>query len=148
MSIDVSSLTSTRTTAAAGTQPSNELDKQAFLELLVTQLRYQDPSAPMDSSQLMAQTSQLTTMEALVELSGTQREAFALQMRASAAQLVGREVTWSGDDGVTRTGVVTTVSYAGPVPTVRVGDTDLPLDAVATVTAPGTTPTAPTTPAA
>lgn len=139
--------------AGAGTpasQPTHgTLDKQAFLELLVTQLRYQDPTSPMDTSALMAQTTQLSTMESLTELSTTQREAFALQMRSSAAALVGQQITWTDADGAARQGVVTGVSYALGVPTVRVGDTDVQLDAVGSVTAPTATPTtpAPTTPA-
>ncbi|QGQ20301.1 flagellar hook capping protein [Cellulomonas sp. JZ18] len=151
MSIDVSYLTGPRTPDPSGTGASaasnGELDKQAFLELLVTQLRYQDPSSPMDASALMAQTTQLTTMERLVELSDTQREAFALQMRQSAAGLVGHDVTWTDADGTTRSGRVASVSYAGTVPTVRVGDVDVPLDAVAAVTAaaPAAAPAAPTT---
>ncbi len=145
MSIDTSYATNGTTyatTDSTDTTSGSTLDKQAFLELLVTQLRYQDPTSPMDTSQMMAQTTQLATMESLAELTTTQREAFALQMRASAAALVGREVTWTGDDGTTSTGVVTAVSYATSVPTVRVGDTDVPLDAVATVTTTSTgTPT-------
>jgi len=151
MSIDTSYAQhgASRTTAdgasAAAPADGSTLDKQAFLELLVTQLRYQDPTSPMDTSQLMAQTTQLTTMERLVELSDTQRESFALQMRSSAAALVGQEVRWEDEDGTSHTGVVTGVSYASAVPTVRVGDVDLRLDAIAAVTTPGTTPT-PTTP--
>lgn len=145
MSIDVSYLTTDRT-AAASTTPSTtasngELDKQAFLELLVTQLRNQDPSAPMDSSQLMTQTSQMSMMEALVELADTQREAFALQMRSNAAQLVGQKVTWVDGDGVTQSGLVDSVSYSGAVPVVRIGETELPLDAVSSVTRTSSTTT-------
>ena len=54
----------------------------------------------MDSSQLMAQTTQLPTMEKLVELADTSRESFALQMRMAAAALVGQQVTWTDADGV------------------------------------------------
>jgi len=122
-------------TAAPAATSNDSLDKQAFLQLLVAQLRYQDPTSPMDTSQLMAQTTQLTTMERLVELSDTQREAFALQMRSSAAALVGQQVEWTDADGVVSRGTVTAVSYATAVPTVRVGDVDVPLDAVAAVTA-------------
>ena len=154
MSIDTSYAqhgTTQATTQTAATAPvdGGSLDKQAFLELLVTQLRYQDPTSPMDTSQLMAQTTQLTTMERLVELSDTQREAFALQMRSSAAALVGQEIRWVDEDGAEHTGVVTGVSYLQAVPTVRVGDVEVRLDAVSSVTAPGTTPPTPdpTTPA-
>lgn len=140
MSIDVSFLGATsRTTDASGTKvPTKELDKQAFLDLLVAQLRNQDPSAPMDSSQLMTQTTQLSTMESLVALADTQRESFALQMRMAAAQLVGQQVTWTDAAGATQKGVVTAVSYAGSVPTVKIGDTDVTLDAVSSVTSAGT----------
>lgn len=122
------------------------LDKQAFLELLVAQLRNQDPSTPMDSNALMAQTTQMASMESLTELSTTSRESFALQMRAAAAALVGKNVSYSnGTDTIT--GAVTAVSYVGAVPTVTVGGKEIPLDSISTITAPGTTPPAPTTPA-
>jgi flagellar basal-body rod modification protein FlgD len=142
MSIDVSFLGATGATGSTAATPSKDLDKQAFLDLLVAQLRNQDPSSPMDSSQLMQQTTQLSVMESLVELSKTQSESFALQMRMSAAQLVGQQVTWTDADGAAHSGVVSSVSYAAPVPTVKVGDEDVTLDAVSSVTSPVTTPTA------
>ncbi len=144
MSIDTSYITDGvgRTTTADTT--SSDLDKQAFLELLVAQLRNQDPSNPMDSSQLMAQTTQLSTMEAIQEVATTSRESFALQMRMSASELVGKQVSWTDADGVEQTGTVTGVSYASSVPVVLVGDTKVPLDSVSAVTTPGTTtPTEP-----
>ena len=122
------------------------LGKDAFLGLLVTQLRYQDPSSPMDSTQMMAQTSQLTTVEKLTELTTTTREAFALQMRLSASSLIGREVSWvdgEGESAVTKTGTVDAASFAGAVPTVKVGAAEIALDAVSSVrpaATPSTTP--------
>jgi len=116
-------------TASKGT-----MDKQAFLELLVTQLRNQDPSSPMDSNALMAQTTQMASMESLTEISTTSRESFALQMRAAAATLVGKNVSYS-DGTKTITGAVTGVSYAGSVPTVTVGGKEVPLDSISTITA-------------
>jgi len=122
--------------AAAANKDSGALDKDAFMKLMIAQLRNQDPSSPMDTSQMMAQTTQLTTMEKLVELSDTQRESFALQMRMAAASLVGQQVTWTDETGADRTGSVASVSYAGPVPTVKVGDKDIALDAVSSVATP------------
>lgn len=131
-------------TAVVADAKSGSLDKQAFLELLITQLRNQDPSSPMDSNALMQQTTQMASMESLTEISTTSREAFALQMRAAAAALVGQTVSYA-NGSETLTGTVTAVSYAGAVPTVTVGGKEIPLDAVATVTS---TPTTPSTPAA
>ncbi len=136
MSIDTSYATGATgaTASTTATTPSGTLDQQAFLNLLVAQLRNQDPSSPMDSSQLMAQTTQLATMEQLTTLTDTSREAFALQMRVAAASLVGQTVSWADAEGVTHSGVVDAVDYAGSVPVVTVGDEKIPLDQVATVT--------------
>lgn len=151
MTIDVSSASGYAVTGAAGTTPAKtatkELDKQAFLQLLTAQLRNQDPSSPMDSSDLMAQTTQMSTMEQLVELTTTSRESFSLQMRMAAANLVGQTVTYTGADGAVATGTVSSVSYSGPVPVVKVGDMEVPLDSVASVTAASPSGAAPAAPA-
>ena len=75
---------------ASATAPANELDKDAFLELLVTSLRYQDPSEPMSTSDLMTQTTQLSTMEQLTALTELTQESFIHQVQNSAITLVGR----------------------------------------------------------
>ncbi len=120
--------------------PKNELDKDAFLKLLVAQLRYQDPTSPMDTSAFMAQTSQLTSVEKLSELAETTRMSFDVQQRLGAASLVGRQVSWTADDGSTKSGVVAAVTLLGSTPQLRVGDTDVALDKVtAVVAAPAST---------
>lgn len=121
--------------AAAPTRtPKQELDGEVFLSLLVTQLRNQDPSSPMDTTQMIAQTTQLAMMEELTSISAAQEEAFGLQMRSAAADLIGRQVSYTDAAGLPASGVVTAVSYAGSVPTVTVNGQDVALDAVAGIT--------------
>ncbi|MEV7972393.1 flagellar hook capping FlgD N-terminal domain-containing protein [Cellulomonas sp. NPDC089187] len=138
MSIDVSYLTDRAgATGSTAKTASNELDRQAFLNLFVAQLKYQDPSSPMDTSQMMAQTTQLSTMESLEELTSTARESFALQMRMSASELVGKQVSWTDEDGTTQHGTVSGVSYSGAVPIVLVGEEQISLNSVSFVATPG-----------
>jgi len=127
-------------------KPKQSLDSEAFMQLLVTQLRNQDPSSPMDTNQMIAQTTQLATMEKLTNMDTTAQEGFALQMRQAAAALVGHTVTYLDKNGATQTGVASSVSYAGAVPVVTVGDQKLALDAILGVVTPAGagTPTAPT----
>jgi flagellar basal-body rod modification protein FlgD len=40
------------------------LDKDDFLQLLLVELQYQDPTEPMDSEKILSQTSELATLEA------------------------------------------------------------------------------------
>ena len=133
-------------TAKALDPNANTMNKQAFLQLLVTQLRNQDPGAPMDSNALMAQTTQMASMESLTELSTTSRESFALQMRIAAAGMVGKNVSYT-DGTATVTGVATAVSFAGAVPMVTVGGKDVALDSISTISASAAVPVTPTVPA-
>ena len=50
--------------APKGTNPNGILDKDDFLMLLLTELKYQDPTEPMDSEKILSQTSQLAGLEA------------------------------------------------------------------------------------
>ncbi len=45
------------------TNPKGKLDGKAFMHLLLTELKYQDPTQPMDSEKMLSQTSQLATLE-------------------------------------------------------------------------------------
>lgn len=50
---------------------SGDLDKDAFLQLLVTQMQYQDPLNPGDSTQYMSQLAQYSALEATMNISTT-----------------------------------------------------------------------------
>jgi len=126
--------------------PKQTLDSEAFMSLLVTQLRNQDPSSPMDTNQMISQTTQLAMMEKLAALSTTADENFSLQMRVAAASLVGQNVSYTKADGSEGTGTATSVSYAGAVPQVTVDGTLVALDLVTGVTSAGTGTAAGTTP--
>ena len=67
------------------------LDGEVFLKLLVTQLTHQDPSSPMDTNEMISQTTQLAMMEQLTALADSGAEAFALNMRQAASALIGQE---------------------------------------------------------
>ena len=129
-------------TAATTSTPSKTLDKDTFLKLLVAQLSNQDPSSPMDTSDMMAQTTQLSMMESLSEIQASSREQFGLQMRMAAADLVGQQVTWKDADGKTQFGVVSGVDYSASVPGLTGGKDQIPLDSVASVSPAGSTPPA------
>ncbi|MEJ5867328.1 flagellar hook capping FlgD N-terminal domain-containing protein [Pseudokineococcus sp. 5B2Z-1] len=115
--------------------PKQELDKDAFLQLLVTQMRYQDPSQPMDTTQMMAQTSQMTTVEQLTTLVRSSQAAFASQQQLSSSALVGQTVQWADTELKTSgSGAVSAVRFTADGPVLRVGDADVPLAQVTGVT--------------
>ncbi|WP_461170004.1 flagellar hook assembly protein FlgD [Arthrobacter sp. Z1-15] len=115
-------------TAEAARNPKQTMDSEVFMHLLVTQLRNQDPSSPMDTNQMISQTTELAMMEQLTTMAGLDEENFSLQMRTSAAALIGRTVSYTGPNGVEVTGVATSVSFVNAVPTVTVGGKEIQLD--------------------
>lgn len=54
---------SSTTAATSAVNPNGILGKDDFLKLLLLELKYQDPTAPMDSEKILTQTSQLATLE-------------------------------------------------------------------------------------
>lgn len=111
--------------------PKQALDGEVFMHLLVTQLANQDPSSPMDTNEMIAQTTQLASMEKLNMLSATQDLSLGFQQRTAVASLIGTEVTTGGKDPVT--GIVTAVSFAGNEPMLTVGDKQVPYVNVVTI---------------
>ncbi|MCX7522386.1 flagellar hook capping protein [Microbacterium sp. STN6] len=126
--------------------PKQTLDADAFMNLLVAQLKNQDPSSPMDTGQMISQTTQLAMMEQITKQTTTSNENFSLQMRIAAAGLVGQQVSYTNSDGDAISGIASSVSFAGPVPQVTVDGVEVALDAISGIRTPAsTTPTATST---
>lgn len=122
--------------ASQARMPVQSMDSDVFMKLLVTQLKYQDPGAPMDTNQMMAQSVQLAMMEKMTELSSGTKESFSLQMRTAAAQIVGSEVGYTLPDGTAGSGLASAVSFAAGVPVVTVGTSKIPLDSITGISLP------------
>jgi flagellar basal-body rod modification protein FlgD len=110
--------------------PKQTMDADLFMKLLVTQLQNQDPSSPMDTNQMISQTTQLSMMQSLATLNSTNTDNFALAMRTNAAALIGQQVSYVDKNGDTKSGKATSVSFSGSIPTVTVGGVDVSLDSI------------------
>ena len=77
--------TASSTTGAAAT-PKREtaLDRDAFLQLLVTQLRHQDPTQPKADGEFIAQLAQFSSLEQLTQIQKT-LDAMSKQMGITPA---------------------------------------------------------------
>ncbi len=145
MSMDVSAIPGPQmpdsgTKKQSGAMPLAEFDE--FLNLFVSQLRYQDPLSPMDGEQFLAQTAQFSTVEQLVHLNGVVEDVTATAAmggQASAAALIGRAVAGTAvdPDGVEQavSGRVVSVAYSrgGDLLLGLDGGQTLPLSAVHTI---------------
>lgn len=116
---------------AAGAGSS--MDKDTFLQLLVAQLRYQDPLKPTDSAQFLAQSAQFTALEKMEEVASQTAQALAAQMAFGASSLVGRTVSFSQPDGTTTSGTVDAVRFGSDGPMLDVGGEEVAMSSVLSV---------------
>lgn len=117
--------------------PDNELGKDAFLKLLVAQMKYQDPMNPSDGTEFIAQTAQFTLVEKMAAMAEQNDKILGSQQQLTASTFIGRDVAWTAKDDtgkeVKHTGTVVGISFTKDGPTLRVGKEDIPLSKVEAV---------------
>ena len=137
-------------TGTGSADRTDQMDKDTFLKLLVAQMKYQDPSNPASSSELMSQTAVFSQVEALQGIATQNTSMLALQRAMSAGSLVGQTVSYTDSSGATQTGLVSAVTIAtdttGSMATVN--GTSVEVGRITKVSVPGTTAAATTAAAA
>jgi len=73
-------------------QPQQSLGKDDFLSILITQLKYQDPSAPMEDKQFIAQMAQFSTLEQMTGMASNFSKLTAMLMGNEASTSLGKSV--------------------------------------------------------
>ncbi len=117
--------------AASGMVGNQQFSTDLFLQLLVTQLRYQDPmSGSQDTGELITQLTMFTLLEQVVKLQQTVEQQAQLQGNTQAISLLNRQVEVLGIDGSPVQGTVSAVDFRGGGAFITVGDYDYPLSAV------------------
>jgi flagellar basal-body rod modification protein FlgD len=93
---DLAINSSTAAGAASALGQTKTLSQSDFLSLLIQQMRNQDPTQPMDSSQMVSQLAQINQVSATQNLQ-TSFDALAQSMQGNqllqASSMVGRDVT-------------------------------------------------------
>lgn len=122
-------------TASSGAADNTQLSSQAFLQLLVAQLQYQDPSKPVDTSSFMNETATLTQVQTMEQSAQTSTELLAAQRAQTAGSLVGHTVSYTAADGSTQTGYVSAATISSANPTLKIGDSQVELSQIQQVLA-------------
>ena len=126
------------------TKANDELGKDAFLQLLVAQMKYQDPLDPQDNSQYIAELANFSALEQMTNVSSNLEKLSEVVNNIDTSVLVGQlssmigqGVTWNtkvavpGDNGetVTRneilTGLVRGINLndgSDPIVVAQIGD--------------------------
>lgn len=111
---------------------NSTLGKDAFLQLLVTQMRYQDPLDPQDNSEYLSQLAQFSALEQMTNVAEGLTNVSTLVDNINTSVLVGQlsnmigqpvqwqvETTNTDEDGKT---TKTTTTYEGKVKGISLSD--------------------------
>ena len=79
--------------------PKQELDRDAFLKILVAEMRYQNPLNPQGGNQFISQMVELSTMEQIFTLVKDMETLLRAQELSLSAGLLGKRVVAEGRDG-------------------------------------------------
>jgi flagellar basal-body rod modification protein FlgD len=106
--ITQSSINAASTTSTTSANNASEL-KDQFLQLLVVQLKNQDPLDPIKNQDFVAELAQFSSLEQMTTLNSNFSDLLSVQTLSTMTQFIGKDVAWYDSDGNTQTGAVTAV---------------------------------------
>jgi flagellar basal-body rod modification protein FlgD len=109
---------SSATSSATATATKGALGENDFLNLLMTQLKNQDPLNPMKDTEFIAQLAQFNSLQQMTSLNSTLSSYVSQQNAMNAINMVGKQISTS--DG--KSGVVTKVGFDNGNISIYVGD--------------------------
>lgn len=106
------------------TRDPSALGKDQFLQLLITQLRHQDPINPVEDKEFIAQLAQFSSLEQMQNLNTNLGDMMLAQQKLTAlgqaTQMIGREVELFTNEGESLFGTVSGVQFKNGWPEIMV----------------------------
>lgn len=115
-----STATTTKTTSTTSSADQASLDYDTFLQLMITQMKNQDPTDPMDSAEYMSQLATFSQVEQSIMTNAKLDALLTSSSLDQANSLIGRTVT-SADGEVTGKVVSVQITSEGPFATLEGG---------------------------
>jgi flagellar basal-body rod modification protein FlgD len=110
------------------------LNKDEFLQLLVAQLKNQDPMSPVGSQEFMSQMAAFSTLEQVTNMAVAGEEQNQMLAVNQSLSLVGHDVTYLKEDETTAEGKVESVDFGEEGASLTIaGESGIPAGAVTKV---------------
>ncbi|MBZ9660224.1 flagellar hook assembly protein FlgD [Mesorhizobium sp. ESP-6-4] len=127
MAVDMTTTIPVGANQASQKTSKTAVDYQSFLKLLIAEMKNQDPTKPMDSTQYVAQLATFSQVEQSVQSNTKLDQIMQSSALSQADALIGRSIT-SADGQTTGTVASVTLSSSGLIAVLQDG-TEVPVGA-------------------
>ncbi len=112
----------------------SSLGKESFLKLLVTQLKHQDPTKPLEDKEFISQMAQFSSLEQMTNMNKDMKSLIRSSEASEAHGILGRKI--DSMDPVTKekiSGTVTSIRYGEDRVILMVGKNEVHIKDIQTV---------------
>lgn len=121
---------STASSTIGPTQPSGSassvagsLNEGDFLNLMMDQMKNQDPLNPSDPTQYMSELASFSSLDEQIQIQESSSQSASNQAASSALQMLGQNVNYTDSNGTSGSGTVSAVDFTSAGPTLTIGGT-------------------------
>ncbi|MGO9959932.1 MAG: flagellar hook capping FlgD N-terminal domain-containing protein [Solirubrobacteraceae bacterium] len=117
------SSTGSTTLSTPGTTvgPANTMGSNDFLDLMMDQLKNQNPLSPSNPTQYLSELASFSSLEQETNIATSTSTATTEQASAEALAMIGASVDYTDANGDTQTGTVSSVQFTASGPTLTIG---------------------------
>jgi flagellar basal-body rod modification protein FlgD len=126
---DSTTATASASSIASGTSgtqlatSASTLGESDFLELMMDQLKDQNPLSPADPTQYVSELASFSSLEEEMQVATNSQTAATQDASSEAVNLIGKSVTYTSTSGSGQTGTVSSVQFTSSGPTLTIGST-------------------------
>lgn len=112
---------------------SSQIGQSQFLQLLIAQMKSQNPMEPTSSNEFLGQLAQFSTLSGIEKLNANFSEMLSLQQITQGAQLIGKTVEYRDADGASARGTVERLGVVDGKVQLRVDGVAVTLDQIVAI---------------
>ena len=110
-------------TSSSASSMAGSLNEGDFLNLMMDQMKNQDPLNPSDPTQYMSELASFSSLDEQIQIQESSSQSASNQAASSALQMLGQNVNYTDGNGDTGSGTVTAVDFTSAGPTLTIGGT-------------------------
>jgi flagellar basal-body rod modification protein FlgD len=102
---------------------AGSLNEGDFLNLMMDQMKNQDPLNPSDPTQYMSELASFSSLDEQIQIQESSSESASNQAASAALQMLGQNVNYTDANGNSGSGTVTAVNFTSSGPSLTIGGT-------------------------